>query len=203
MPFGFGSKKEEVPFRTDITDKDELEEIKKIAERLDPDEKVLVVAKQSRARPGGSVLTPNVVYATDKRLFLRDPSALGLRQSIEDIPYDAITSARLQKGVFSSSIVIRAPGFSTMAQKKMNLLAFASGSDEGEIEAISKEKAEQILEIIKRGIEKAKTAKTMTSSAPSSSIADELKKLASLKAEGVISDAEFQTLKAELMSKKG
>lgn len=201
MPFGFSGKKEEVPFRTDITNKDELDEIKKIAERLDPDETVLVVAKQSRGRPGGSVFTPNVVFATDKRLLLLDPSALGLRQSIEDIPYEVITSARLQKGVFSSSIIIRAPGFSTMSQKRLNLMSFAQGSDEGEIEAISKEKAEQILEIIKKGIEKSKLAKT-TVAAPQSSIADELKKLAALKAEGVISEAEFQNLKADLMSKK-
>ena len=44
MPFGLG-KKEEIPFKTDITDKDELDEIKKIAERLDADEKVIVVSK--------------------------------------------------------------------------------------------------------------------------------------------------------------
>jgi hypothetical protein len=39
-----------------ITDKDELEEIRKIANRLGRDEKVRFVAKQSRVRPGGSAL---------------------------------------------------------------------------------------------------------------------------------------------------
>ena len=45
-------------FNTDITDEDELDEIKKIAEMLNPDEKVLVVARQSRFKPGGSQLSP-------------------------------------------------------------------------------------------------------------------------------------------------
>jgi hypothetical protein len=39
-PFGFGKKDESpVHFNTDITDREELEEIRKIANRLDQDEK--------------------------------------------------------------------------------------------------------------------------------------------------------------------
>ena len=70
MPFGFG-KKEDVPLKTDLTDKGDLDEIKKIAERLETDEKVLLVAKQSRGKPGGSLVTPNTIFATDKRLLMR------------------------------------------------------------------------------------------------------------------------------------
>ena len=74
-------------FNTDITDEDELDEIRKIAEMLNADEKVLVVARQSRIKPGGSHFSPNVIYATDRRIILRDPSMLGLKQDIIDIPY--------------------------------------------------------------------------------------------------------------------
>jgi hypothetical protein len=83
MPFHFGKKDEpEVHFITDnITDNDELEEIRKIAKRLDQDEKVRFVAKQSRMRPGGSALaTPNIVFATDKRIIIRNPTMLGMRE---------------------------------------------------------------------------------------------------------------------------
>lgn len=201
MPFGFG-RKEEIPFKTNITDKDELDEIKKIAERLDQDETVLAVAKQSRIKPGGSITTPSIIFATDKRLIIRDPSALGLRQSIEDITYSNITSARLQKGVFSSSIMLKAPGLSTMSEKKLNWIAFAKGSNEGEIDAIPKDKAEQIVEIIKKGIERAQTAKTApTIVNQQASVADELAKLAKLKEQGILSDAEFQQMKMELIKK--
>jgi hypothetical protein len=66
LPWG---KKEDEPgpsnLTTDaaITDRDDLEEIEKIAEMLNPNEEVYVVARQSRLKPGGSKLTPNVVFA--------------------------------------------------------------------------------------------------------------------------------------------
>ena len=135
MPFEF-VKKDDVTFNTTLNAKGDLEEIKKIAEHLDTDETVLVVAKQSRIKPGGSLATPNMIFATDRRLIIQDPSALGLRQSVEDIGYDRITSAELDKGVFSSSIILRAPGFSTVSEKKLNWITFGKGSDEGEIDAI-------------------------------------------------------------------
>jgi len=202
MPFGFGKKEEaEGDSNTSNVELDDSGEIKKIAQRLDPDEKVLIVARQSRVKPGGSMMTPSIIFATNKRLLIRDPSMLGLRESVEDLTYANITSARLQKGVFSSSIMLRAAGLSTLSEKKMNWIAFAKGSNEGEIDAIPKDKAEKIVEIIKKGIEEAKSAQSAPR-APQSSVADELAKLAKLKAEGVISDAEFQALKAELLSKK-
>lgn len=71
MPFGFG-KKEEASFTTDATDKDELEEIQRIAHRLDADEKVVIVAKQSRFKPGGSKMSPDTIFVTDKRIIIRN-----------------------------------------------------------------------------------------------------------------------------------
>ena len=47
---------------------------------LNPNEEVFVVARQSRLKPGGSKLTPNVVFATDRRIIIRDPSMLALRE---------------------------------------------------------------------------------------------------------------------------
>jgi hypothetical protein len=59
MPFGFDSNKKEEqkeqPLNTRLTDVDDLEEIYKIREMLNPDEKVLLVARQSRIKPGGSL----------------------------------------------------------------------------------------------------------------------------------------------------
>jgi hypothetical protein len=59
MHFGFG-KKEGVRFTTNLTSQGDLDEITKISDILNPDEKVLLVAKQSRIKPGGSKLTPNM-----------------------------------------------------------------------------------------------------------------------------------------------
>ena len=82
MPFGFGGDNKEEEKRqsvnTHITD-DDLEEISKITEMLNPDEKVLLVARQSRIKPGGSLHTPNIIYATDRRIIIRDPYMLGIK----------------------------------------------------------------------------------------------------------------------------
>ena len=104
-PPGFGGKDEEqLPsnLTTDVatTDKDDLEEIGKISHILNSNEEVFVVARQSRLKPGGSKFTPNVVFATDRRIIIKDPSMLGLREDIVDIPYDMISSVRIDKGFF-------------------------------------------------------------------------------------------------------
>ena len=75
MPFGFGGSKEKnekLPSNTHLRNSDHLEEISKITEMLNPDEKVLLVARQSRIKPGGSHFTPNIIYATDRRTIVRD-----------------------------------------------------------------------------------------------------------------------------------
>jgi hypothetical protein len=47
---------------------------------LNPNEEVLVVARQSRLKPGGSAFTPNIVFGTDRRIIIKDPTKLGLRE---------------------------------------------------------------------------------------------------------------------------
>lgn len=209
MTFRFGKKDQsEVHFSTDnITDKAELEEIRKIANRLDRDEKVRFVAKQSRMKPGGSALaTPNIVFATDKRVIIRNPTMLGMRENIEDIPYDKMTSVKLEKGVFSSTILIRAPGLSEMSRvsKHSGLIAWGRGED-GQIDALSKDKGERLFTIIREGIDGTKKAAAQSSTTivnhQQISIADELTKLATLKQQGIISEIEFTQMKQDLLKK--
>ena len=210
MHFRFGKENEsQVHFTTDnITDKDELEEIQKIANRLGQDEKVRFVAKQSRKKPGGSALaTPNIVFATDRRVIIRNPTMLGMRENIEDIPYDKMTSVKLEKGIFSSTILIRAPGLSEMSRvsKHSGLIAWGRGED-GQIDALPRDKGERLFTIIREGIDGVKKV----AAAPSSgtivnqqqiSIADELTKLATLKQQGILSETEFTQMKQDLLKK--
>ena len=80
MPFGFGKKDNVNNPSIQPLDDDDLREVKKVHEMLNPNEQVLVVARQSRIKPGGSAVTPNIIYAMNKRII---------------IPYDAITSVKL------------------------------------------------------------------------------------------------------------
>lgn len=203
MPFGFGKKEVDIPFTTDLIDKDDLEEIRKISSKLDQNEKVLFVAKQARNIPGGALISsPNIVFATDKRLIIKNPTMLGMRENVEDIPYDKITSVKLEKGLFSSTVVIRAPGLSEMSRlsQSSGLIAWGRGED-GTIDALPKEKAEQLVKIIKERMEMAKRSSQQPVINQQMSVADELSKLAKLKEQGVISEEEFLRMKQELIKK--
>jgi Bacterial PH domain/Short C-terminal domain len=217
MPFGFGKKGEEERQRiiTNITDKEDLDEIKKIAEMLNPNEEVFVVARQSRLKPGGSHFTPNIVFATDRRIIIKDPSMLGLHEEVVDIPYDMITSIRLDKGVFSSNVIFRAPGLKSSG--RLGMIEKLTGNEYGEdtvITAIPKDKAQDLVEVIRNGMDRQREVyqkqpppqhihvDTTSSNNPTISIADELAKLAKLKEEGVISEAEFQQMKQDLIRRK-
>ncbi|MGC2383876.1 MAG: PH domain-containing protein, partial [Nitrososphaeraceae archaeon] len=160
MPFGFGSVKKNKTdlFTTNITDREELSEITKIAEMLNTDEKVLLVAKQSRIKPGGSYMTPNTVYATDRRIIIRDPYMLGLKENIVDIPYDIITSVKLEKNILSSTIRFKAPGLVSSTRLGMMEEIIDGQEDEegGKIESIPKKKAEDLIEIIRSGMQGSK-----------------------------------------------
>jgi hypothetical protein len=224
MPFGFGDDKEENPppiKNPVIKGGSDSEEISKITEMLSPDERVLLVAKQSRIKPGGSHFTPNIIYATDRRIIIRDPYMLGIKENVIDIPYDIITSIKLEKGLLSSAIRFKAPAL--MSSTRLGLMdSIVDGEDDqgGIIEAIPKDKAEDLLEIIRSGMQDsgAKSAPskkqkpyiselleskeyTVPSNQGVLSIADELSKLAKLKEEGVLTEEEFKQMKQDLIRK--
>jgi hypothetical protein len=225
MPFGFGgSKKEEDKENAHSIKKplsygqDDLHEINKITEMLNPDEKVLLVARQSRIRPGGSHLTPNIIYATDRRIIIRDPYMLGIKENVVDIPYDIITSIKLEKGLLSSTIRFKAPGL--MSSTRLGMMdSIVDGEDNdqgGVIEAIPKNKADDLIEIIRSGMQSSKklqpsqkqrsfepleSQEQVISSNQSLSVADELRKLAKLKEEGILTEEEFKQMKEDLIKK--
>jgi hypothetical protein len=220
MPFGLSGNKEDSPIKKPFTDNDDLDDISKIAEMLNPDEKVLLVARQSRLKPGGSHFTPNIIYATDRRIIIRDPYMLGIKENVVDIPYDIITSIKLEKGLLSSTIRFKAPGL--MSSTKLGMMdSIVDGEDDqgGIIEAIPKDKAEDLLEIIRSGMQndgggKSTPSKKQKASSElleskeytvpfnqSISIADELRKLAKLKEEGILTEEEFKQMKQDLIRK--
>ena len=222
MPFGFGGSKEKnekLPSNIHLRDSDHLEEISKITEMLNPDEKVFLVARQSRIKPGGSLHTPNVIYATDRRLIIRDPYMLGIKENVVDIPYEIVTSVKVEKGLLSSTIRFKAPGL--LSSTKLGMMdSMIDGEDDqgGIIEAIPKDKAQDLVEIIRSGMQSSSNKKSGPSKnqvpnesieskedvVPTNqpiSIADEIRKLGNLKKEGLITEDEFTQMKQELLRK--
>lgn len=201
MPFS--RKKEDVSAQLSESD---LKEVEKIKDTLMIDEKVLLVVKQSRIAPRGlirpgTITTPNTIFATNRRIIIRNPTMLGLRAGIEDFPYKSITSVKLHKGVFSSEIRLRIPGLSETSRLP-GLLRWGR-RDEGEIPALPKDKAEQLVRIMKEGIANRLPGQAPTPTAPAVSISplDEIKKLAELRDAGLITEEEFQEKKKKLLEK--
>ena len=195
--FGKKNNEDERYYDTEITDKKALKEIEKIEDRLDDDEAVLEVAKQGRMNPGGAITTPNTIFATDRRLIIRNPTMLGARQNVEYFDYDKITNIKLEKGILSSTIVLSYPGMDKLA----GLLTWGR-EDDGEIDGIPKDKAENILQIVRNAIVEAKKeSQKPVQVVQQTSTADELAKLAKLKEQGILSDKEFDKMKKDLISK--
>jgi len=95
---------------------------------------------------------------------------LGARETVEAIAFNQIASIQLGKGVFSSTIKLRAYGY------------------QEDIGAIPKDKAEKIVEYIKDAMRNLSTAPPVAPSSSTTrqlqaplSLADELTKLAKLK----------------------
>jgi hypothetical protein len=186
-------------------DNNDLKEIEKINEMLNPNEEVLVVARQSRVRPGGSAVTPNIIYATNKRIIIRDPYLLEIKENIVDIPYDVITSVKLDKGLLSSTIRFEAPAL--VGSRRLGMIdGIVSGENdhEGIIEAIPKRKAEDVVQVIRSGMHHTgynpdEIQSVSHQQSNTSSIADELTKLAKLREQGVITEEEFANLKKDVL----
>ena len=84
---------------------------------------------------------------------------LGLREEVVDIPYDLISSIRLDKGVFSSSVIFTAPGLRSTGLlgliEKMSGTEFGSTNNEDAvITVIPKDKAEDLVEVIRNGMDR-------------------------------------------------
>jgi hypothetical protein len=176
---------------------EEKREVAKIQGFLDPGEQVLLVARQSRIRPGGSVTTPNIIFATDRKLIVRNPMMLGLRESVEVVPYAEITSINLKKGVFSSEIMITAPGLTTELGRFFKLTRHGVAG----IPAIPEEKARKLIDVVSEGMKRAKAAKAMPQVTVAPTPLEELKKLKELLDMGAITKEEYEEKKKKLLEK--
>ncbi len=136
-------KKENDKLAFDISkfDKDEQNEIERIKTFLEAAEVIKSVARQSKIMPGGKLITPKTIFATNKRILIRDPNALGLRADINSIPYSQINNVKLEKGAFTSKIMIESGQFES--------------DDQGFIDAIPKKKASTIMGIINENLRSA------------------------------------------------
>lgn len=184
----FGHKKKEEPelsFDLSKFEKKDQSEIERIKQILEAAEIIKTVARQSRIMPGGSVVTPNIIFATNKRLIIRDPNTLGLRAGVESIPYSQINKVHLEKGAFTSELV-------------MDVGQYESDDNKQKIPAIPKKKASEILGIINEHVRGAQNFDTHTPNVIATKEDDPLKILKIRFAKGEISKEEYEEMKSAL-----
>jgi PH (Pleckstrin Homology) domain-containing protein/putative oligomerization/nucleic acid binding protein len=166
---------------------------KEIKAILSPGEEVLLTASQARGVPGGSISSPNKIYITNMRVLFKDPRLFGLKANIVDVSYKDISNVRLKRGVFSTEIIL-----------KSRFL-----SDEVNLPAVDKQVAQQVMGLIQKGVRgelprqvtaEGQNAPSIEAKSPPDPIR-ELEKIGDLKQKGIITEEEFQMLKADLLKK--
>lgn len=110
-----------------------------------PEETVQVTATQRLVGPGGALVNPTTVVATDKRLLIINRATLGARKDIETIPYNRIASVRLENGLISSSVFIQLVGY-VSPQGEQGFIK--PGESEGEIPGLRRLDAKALSDFI-------------------------------------------------------
>lgn len=171
----------------------EREEHATITGRLDPGESIVMSARQSRLRPGGAALvTPNTVFLTERRVIIRNPQRLGFGEHIEEYWYRRITNVRLEKGIFSASLIFAIPGLTEIS--KANRESLLWGRDAvGTIDAIPKEAAERMYEYVRKRIAECAAGRDRRADQD-----DPVRILKARYARGEISKEEFDEIRKDL-----
>ena len=134
---------------------DNSAEIKKIKKYLDQDERILYVTRQDKEKQARSVINVNMIFATDKRIIIRNTTALGMKNLIKDMFYDNISSLKLQEGSLLSTIVFNGAGFAEVNTISQASPQRAWGIEEETIlDSIPKKDAKEFVNILREQIEK-------------------------------------------------
>lgn len=158
-------------------------DVKKLPEYLNGGERVLRMA-------GGVVAGKNgLLVATDRRaLFVAEGV---VNHSFEDFPYDRITTVTSSRGMTFGKIVISTAGAARV------------------VEQVVKGEAEALAALIRERVEGTTRTRYETPAAPSAtgaattpiSVASELRELAELRDQGILTSEEFAAQKAKLLGR--
>lgn len=123
-------------------DRREVEQVKHL---LLPEERVEMAIRQRNFGPGGDLITPTTMVATNRRLIIVYRTALGMRKYYEVIPFRRITSVRIEHGIISSSIHFHVLGIDR--EKAMR-----TGKHEGVVDGLREHEAAEFAKFLDKHI---------------------------------------------------
>lgn len=115
---------------------EEEHHISDISEIMGPLEKVGAQATQRRWGPGGDLMTPVTLIATDNKLIVVNRTKMGMKKDYEIVQYGNIVSAKLIHGFISSSIIIRVRGYKISPTEEIS--GFITNEAKGLIDYINR-----------------------------------------------------------------
>ena len=145
---------------SDISKKlnDNNNDIKKIKKYLDSDERILYVTRKVKEKQTSSATDADLIFATDKRIITANSSGFGKKNTIKDMPFDTISSIKLQEGPSlpsSSSIIFNGAGFTKIDDISQASIDRAWGIEEETIiDSIPKTDAKEFVNVLRKQIEK-------------------------------------------------
>ena len=149
-------------------------EIKELPNILWEDEKVEKLVQGYYAGATG------ILVATNKRLVFVDKGLIyGLK--VEDFPYDKISSIQYKTGMLLGELTI-----------------YASGN-RADIKNVEKKLVRNFAEFVRAKTTENKEKNTVKSEEPVPDIADQIKKLADLKEQGILTEEEFSAKKKKIL----
>ena len=130
-------------------------EIKKIKKYMSQDERILYVTRQDKEKQESSATNASMIFVTDKRIIIRNATSFGMKDLIQDMPYDNISSIKLQEGLSSSRVVFNGAEFAEVDTMSQESLQRAWGIEEETIiDSIPKKDAKEFVNILREQLEK-------------------------------------------------
>ena len=134
---------------------DNSNEIKKIKKYMDQDERILYVTEQDKEKQKRSETNASMIFVTDKRIIIRNATSLGMKDLIQDMPYDNISSIKLREGLASSTVTFNGAGFAEVNTMSQESLQRAWGIEEETIiDSIPKKDAKEFVNILRDQVKK-------------------------------------------------
>ncbi|MCH5349196.1 MAG: SHOCT domain-containing protein [Oscillospiraceae bacterium] len=150
---------------------------------LHDDETVLFVTPTKLKRPGRRNGVPQVLFLTDKRIFSNSRGFLN-RYTTESTSLGEVVSVNFTTDKTYAYIEINSP------TKKQSIALT------GELYMLK-----QVYQEFETAVNNYKAQQAAQNNAPQPDIADQIEKLAHLRDKGIITEEEFQTKKADLLSR--
>lgn len=161
-----------------------------IDKMLGEGEEVLLIAQQSRIYPGGSIVTPNNVYVTNRRVIYRNPSMLGIKKEFLDFAFRDLANVQEHKGLFTTEIEL-VPRFE---------------GDSVLLPAVKKKIAEEMFGLIRKGMDGGfglglgdVTGNTIVQQMVADDPITKLERLGKLRDKGIISKEEYEEKRVKLL----